>query len=142
VNEFKQLARTHAAPSLMQQFGDRDGNGVLQSAKYHPPYAQPGSPAIELSGAIWSDVRFEDLPDIESGGIMRREARTCRVMRSELDARGIDGFEFNAWVEDPSGDPDAGWTLEESTTVWGEVFVTLGLVRIPLVRKGEQRATV
>jgi hypothetical protein len=139
-SDFDELFATFAAPALVEQFADRDSNGDLAKALYHSPKYPAAAAPKELVGPIWSEVRFEDVPDIEGGGYMRRETRTCQILRSELEAAHVAGFERGAWLDDPGGEAETAWMLEETTTVWGEVFVTFGLVRIPLVTKNELRS--
>ncbi len=136
---FEAKFASFAAASLAEQFGDRDDAGALTTASYHSPAVSPDAAAYSLASPIWSSVRFEDVIDPVDGGLVRRETRTCHVLRSAVDAAGIEGFEMGAWIEDPDGDEDSAWELSEAATVWGEAFVTFGLVRMPLVRRGEQR---
>ena len=63
-------------------------------------------------------------------------------MLVNMFSAGILGFQANARIDDPSGDPDAAWVVDEVTTEWGNVFVTFGLSRTPLVRKHDSRAAV
>ena len=138
---FESTFAEYAAPALVEMFAARDSNGDLLIANYYQPGLNAGAPPLQLADPIWSSIRFEDVPDI-SGGYVRRETRTCQVLRSVVDAAGVPGFEANALIDDPSGEPDAAWVVDEATTTWGEVFVVFGLVRIPLVRKNECRATI
>jgi hypothetical protein len=140
-SDFDALFADFAAPSIVEQFADRDDAGELAKARYHSPRFSIAAPPLELSGPIWSDTRYEDVPDAEQGGFMRRETRRVTVLRAELEAVGVEGFERDAWLEDPD-DPDregSGWPIDEANSAWGEVFVTFGLSRLPLVRRNELR---
>lgn len=86
--------------------------------------------------AIVSSITFaEVLSDV---GISRRETRTMRIDAALLAQAGITGYQSQAVVT-INGEP---WQCDEGSTVWGQVFVTLGLVRQPLIRKGNQAHVV
>lgn len=142
-SSFESAFAEYAAPALVELFGARDSNGDATAAKYYPPGQPPGAPPLELANPIWLPARrFEDVPDLNSGGYKRRETWSVQLLRSVVDEAGIGGFQAGARLDDPSGEPDAVWVVDEATTTWGEVFVVFGLVRIPLVRKQECRAAV
>lgn len=137
-SSFSNLFAGSAATAIVNQFGERDSIGDLAFALYHSPTLPAGSPAKQFAGPVWSEIRLEEVPYID--GMVRRETRTCDVRLTETTAAGVLRFESDAWMEDPSGDPDAAWMVDEGTTLWGPVFVTFGLVREPLLNKNECRS--
>jgi len=138
-SSFSNLFAGCAATALVNQFGERDSIGDLAFALYHSPTLPSGSPAKQFAGPVWTEIRFEEQPDFD-GGMVRRELRTCVVRRSIVEEAGIAAFESDAWIEDPAGDPDSAWMLDEGTTEWGPVFVTFGVVRMPLLNRNECRS--
>lgn len=128
ISEFDTFAAEFATPILQERFG------VSAVAKYY----SPGSTVVTvtLSGSL-SDVAFRDTGfDTDTGELTREEtAKLSLVDRATLAAAGVKGFERGASVV-IAGER---WELDETETRWGQVTVTLGLKRIPLVRMNEVR---
>lgn len=122
-----------AAPAYAEHFAERDESGELGTIAYHATEdAQPFSwPAIVYR------IEFQD--DVSPRGELRRiETRRIVLERVDMEAGGVTGFQKKAWVEIG----DTHWALRETESRWGDPFVTLSLVRIPLIEMGAQRGSV
>lgn len=101
-------------------------------------YFSPGKSVATV--AIYGTLQptaFRDLGfDTETGELTREEVtKITGIEKAKLAAAGVKGFERGASVV-IAGER---WELDETETRWGQVTVTLGLKRIPLVRMNEVR---
>lgn len=132
-SEFDQLVRDELAPQWLEQFGERDANGDFYSLRYHDP-RKPAEAEPYLWRGVSSETRSTPFPD-PTDGMALRETKTWEIERALCDRDGVEECQPNAFVEDFDGE----WQINESETVWGPVFVTLGLMREPRVSGNECR---
>lgn len=134
MKSFAEVFRSIAAPRLVEQFGPRDERGELQTLKYFDPTRPDAEPFVWRG--IRHPIRFQDVvSDPMEGGLERREARTWDVLRSDVDRDGVSSIPAGAKLEDDDG----AWTVDQSTTVWGDSFIVIGLARKPLMRRDDRR---
>jgi hypothetical protein len=131
-SDFEDLFATFAIPSLVEQFGERDGNGDFLPLKYWPPLNPSGEPFLwrGIAGPVRSTIEYT--PD----GEVRRETKTWQIERTLTDANGVSHAQRNARVEDADGK----WNVNADECIWGPSFVTLALVRAPRTAGNELRS--
>lgn len=117
----------------METFADRDADNNIVGVKYRLP-AHPDGVEPYLLPGIPSSVRsvLQYTPD----GEVRQEVKTWQIERTRFDAIGVQHPQRNASIEDVDGN----WNVNADECVWGEVFVTLALVRKPRVTGNELRS--
>jgi hypothetical protein len=130
-SDFEELFATFAVPSLVEQFGERDGNGDFRPLKYWPPLNPSGEPFLwrGIAGPVRADVEFT------VDGEVRRETKLWNIERTILDDAGITHPQRNARIEDADGT----WQVDVNACIWGPSFVTLALVRAPRTAGNELR---
>lgn len=119
---------------MVEIFGDRGADGNLLAIDYY----RPGSNVALHWPAVVGETRFEDQYDPARESMQRRELVEIVVERRLLDAGGVAGFEKNASVRLRG----KTYVLDETTSKFDEVLVTLGLVATPLVEMGSRRNAV
>lgn len=124
-------------PLLMQQFGERDEFGDAKTLLYFDPTQPAGSPPHTLA-YIMSEITLQPVADGESMELSVKEAMQADVPTADMVSVGIERIQPNAIVSVDGQE----WSVDEATSEWSPEFVTLGLVREPLLRKNECRAAV
>lgn len=133
MSDFDRMASAFASPLLMQQFGERDANGAFGGVRYRLP-GHPEGVEPHLLPGIPSPVRA--VVQMTFDGEVRQETKTWQIERSRLDAIGVKHPQRNAGIEDADG----RWEVNADECVWGDVFVTLALIRKPRTSGNELRS--
>lgn len=118
-------------PFLGEQFGDRDANGDFSKIRYKPPQGD----AFDLVGWIVSSINGQEEMNLVRGGTNTVETMKITGPASDMDAKGIKGYQRQAKV-DVAG---LEYNTDALTTVFGGPMVTLGLKRQPLTAQNEGR---
>ena len=103
-----------------------------ETFKYRPPMNVEMEP-LEFSGR---PTTIRSLVQYTSDGEVRQETKSWQVERLLLDAEGILHPQRNATIEDADGK----WNVNVTECVWGDVFVTLAMIRAPRTAGNELRS--
>jgi hypothetical protein len=132
-SNFTSLFAGSPAAALMEVFAERDANGNFGGVKYRLPSHPEGVEPYLLPG-IPSSVRA--VTQLTIDGEVRQETKTWQIERTRLDAINVKHPQRNAGIEDVDG----AWTVNADECVWGDVFVTLALIRKPRTAGNELRS--
>jgi hypothetical protein len=130
--DFAILSRD-AAVLILDQFGERGAEGEYLRLHYRDPSIGAAEPFKwpYLLGA----QRFEPIYDEVTGETSVKELRTADVPTASVLADHVDGFNIHATFLVRGEE----WQLDEAESLWGDDFVTFGLIREPLLTKNELR---
>lgn len=133
-SDFDRLFAEAAFPALLDQFGEKDGNGAFVPIEYRPLGARTAAPF--RWPAILSKVRFAEDYDVTTGDTTRSETRTCEVSAAAAAADNVTHFQPNATITIDG----VAWHVSKQETTWGPVMIVFGLRREPLEAKEERRS--
>ena len=132
-SEFDTFAASFAAPALAEQFAERDEHGKLAQVPYKP---NKDSQANLLVGVTVGPLR-QDVREDNFGNVSSLETAWLDIPREQLAGMELPLPEKGRFQVDKY--PGAWFLVDDTDSDYGGVLVRIGLKRVPLVERGQQR---
>ena len=131
-SEFDQFASEFATPFLTEQFAERDSHGNFEKITC----TLPSGKEVPLVGVIVGPLK----PELQDNGF--GEINSVETTWVDVEAKQFEGIDLPLAEETSfplSKYPGAEFTVDDTNSDYGGAMIRVGLVRAPLVSRGDKR---